>query len=428
MRTRLLTEPRRPESVRRSPRAHWYVVGTVCIGAFMGQLDASIVTVALPHIGDSLHVGAAEAQWVALSYLLVLLFALVFVGQLADRLGRKLLYTYGFAVFTIGSALCGLAPSLGLLVAARILQALGASMLQANSVALIREAMPSAELPRGIGVQGAAQAMGLAMGPAVGGLLLALGGWRLIFFVNLPVGVIGLILARLLLPRSRLAQQPAETRLRSIGTLLRTPAISFGLGSGLVSYLVMFGTLFVVPYYLVAAGIGPTAAGLELASLPLALGVVAPLAGRASGRIGPRPLMIGGLALTAVGLTVLALMHGGAGRLAGLMLAGAGIGAFTPVNNAAVMGAGPRSRAGVLGGILNMTRTLGAIVGVALASALYSASIGRQTLPKAVSEAASGHGLTISLLVLAALAALAAAMLLFESVAAGESPQRDQEQ
>src|SRR5580704_18482351 len=109
----------------------------------MGQLDASIVTVALPHIGQSLHASAATIQWVALSYMLVLLVALLLAGALADVLGRKLLYTYGFAVFTFGSLLCGLAPSLPLLIAARVLQGLGAAMLQANSVALIREAMPS---------------------------------------------------------------------------------------------------------------------------------------------------------------------------------------------------------------------------------------------------------------------------------------------
>lgn len=423
MQRRLLTEPRRPEAVRRSPRAHWFVVGTVCIGAFMGQLDASIVTVALPHIGESLHVGAATAQWVALSYLIVLLLALVLVGQLADLMGRKLLYSYGFAVFTIGSVLCGLSPSLPLLVGARVLQALGAAMLQANSVALIREAMPSAELARGIGVQGAAQAMGLALGPAVGGLLVALGGWRLIFFVNVPVGIVALVLARLLLPRSRLGTREGRSGIAGLKALLRPPVISFGLAGGLSAYLVTFGSLFVVPYYLVAAGVGPTAAGLQLAALPIALGIVAPFAGRASGRIGPRPLMIGGLTLTTIGLVVLALLHEGPSLIIGLMLAGAGIGAFSPVNNAAVMGAGPRSRAGLLGGILNMTRTLGAILGVALASLIYTSAIGAAALPKDVSEAASGHGLTVSLLVLAGLAAATAVAFAAQSAAARKAAQ-----
>ena len=199
----LLTEPRRPAAIRESPRAHWYVVGTVCVGAFMGQLDASIVTLALPRLGRDLHASVGAVEWVALAYLLVLVATVATVGRIADAVGRKLLYVYGFGVFTAGSVLCGLAPTLAVLIAARVLQAVGAAMLQANSVALITEAMPRPLLGRGIGVQGTAQALGLALGPVVGGALLALGGWRLIFLVNLPAGVIGLTLGWFLLPRSR---------------------------------------------------------------------------------------------------------------------------------------------------------------------------------------------------------------------------------
>ena len=199
----LLREPRRPAAVRESPRASWFVVGTVCIGAFMGQLDASIVTVALPTMGRDLQVSLGAVEWVALAYLLVLVATVATVGRIADSVGRKLLYVYGFGVFTAGSVLCGLAPTLPVLIAARVLQAIGAAMLQANSVALIAEAMPPSMLGRAIGVQGSAQALGLALGPAVGGILLSLAGWRLIFLVNLPAGVIGLALGWFLLPRSR---------------------------------------------------------------------------------------------------------------------------------------------------------------------------------------------------------------------------------
>ena len=190
----LLREPRRPTAVRDSPRAPWFVVGTVCIGAFMGQLDASIVTLALPRMGLDLHASLGAVEWVALAYLLVLVATVATVGRIADAVGRKLLYVYGFGVFTVGSVLCGLAPTLAVLIAARVLQAVGAAMLQANSVALIAEAMPPSMLGRAIGVQGSAQALGLALGPAIGGILLSLAGWRLIFLVNLPAGAIGLAL------------------------------------------------------------------------------------------------------------------------------------------------------------------------------------------------------------------------------------------
>ena len=199
----LLTESPRPARVRRHPLAPWLVVATVSIGAFMGQLDASIVTLALPHIGVAFHASPAVVVWVSLSYLLVLVATLPAAGFLADRFGRKLLYIQGFVVFTAASLACGLAPDLGALVLARCVQGVGAALLQANSVALIREALSGDRLGRGLGVQGAAQAVGLAGGPAIGGLLLALGGWRLLFFVNIPAGMLGALAGIVLLPRSR---------------------------------------------------------------------------------------------------------------------------------------------------------------------------------------------------------------------------------
>ena len=478
---RLLREPRRPPRVRDSPRARWYVVATVCVGAFMGQLDVSIVTVALPRIGADLHADAALVQWVALAYLLALVCALAVVGALADRIGRKLLYTYGFAVFTVGSALCSLAPTLGWLVAARVLQGLGAAMLQANSVALIAETLPRRELARGIGVQGAAQAVGLALGPAIGGLLLAAGGWRLIFLVNVPAGVAGLVLGWLLLPRSRtfaragrfdglgallmaialgalmllvsLAREPigASVELPLIGglslvelalaavalgagaaliarerrarapildlELLRRPAVAVGLACALVSYLVMFGALYAVPYYLAAHHVPSALAGLRLASLPVALGIAAPLAGRAASRVSGRLLGAAGLALTAAGLLGLAASSdpgllavaasGGGGWLVPCLApTGAGLGVFIPVNNAAVMAGAPRARAGALSGILNTTRGVGTALGVTLAGLVYSAT----AHPAAMPQLAAGRGLGVTLAVLGAIAACAAAL------------------
>lgn len=415
---RLFTEPRRPEIVRKSSRAPWLVVAAVCVGAFMAQLDASIVTVALPHIGRALNVGAGTTQWVTLAYMLALLPALGLAGMLSDMLGRKLLYTWGFAVFTLASLLCGLVPSLPLLIGARVLQGLGAAMLQANSVALIREALADGKLARGLGIQGAAQAVGLAMGPAVGGLLVALGGWRLIFFVNVPVGICAIAIARTLIPRSRnartsaAADAPDEGRgLRAARRLLASPTVAVGLTAGLISYMTMFGALFVVPYYLLATGLGPSTSGLELACLPVTLGLVAPFAGRATARIGTRPLAVTGMALLAGGLTLLALQPTGASRLIALVIAGAGLGTFAPVNNASVMTAGSRRRAGLLGGVLNMARTLGAILGVALASALYTSFGGGGTASHA-SDATTG--LLVTLLAFAAFAAFAACLLLAE--------------
>jgi len=150
----------------------------------MGQLDASIVTLALPTLREEFHATLGAIEWVTLAYLVVLVGAVTVVGRLADITGRKLLYIYGFGVFTIGSILCGVAPTLLFLDAARVLQAIGAALLQANSVALITHGVPRAKLGHAIGIQGGAQAVGLALGPAVGGGLIGLGGWRLMLALS----------------------------------------------------------------------------------------------------------------------------------------------------------------------------------------------------------------------------------------------------
>ncbi len=442
---RLLTEPRRPAAVRNSPKAAWLVVGTVCIGAFMGQLDASIVTLAFPTLRHDFGASLADVQWVGQAYLLVLIGLLTAVGRYADMAGRKLLYTYGFIIFIAGSALCGFAPNLPTLIAFRVLQGLGAAMLQANSVAIITGAVRSDKLGRAIGVQGAAQALGLALGPAVGGLLISLGGWRLIFFVNVPVGLVGAVLGWFLIPRSRhLAPRsrfdwpglgiflPATTALLLaisygdrfgwgspviigafvIAALLltafvlrerRTPApmldlnllrvipFSAGIASGLLSYLVLFGTLTVVPFYLeIVRHAQPAGAGLQLLVLPLGVGLIAPLAGRVADRIGARPLTVGGMAATAVMLAASAFLGTDSTLFLGVLaIAGLGLGAFTPPNNAAIMGAAPPHQSGMASGVLNMTRGLGTSLGLALAGLAYTIGAGSGVATSA--GAASGY-------------------------------------
>jgi EmrB/QacA subfamily drug resistance transporter len=447
---RILTEPRRPARIRALHSAPWLAVGTVCVGAFMGQLDASIVTTALPFIRINLHASIASVEWVVLVYVLVLAGAVAAVGKIADRVGRKLLYTYGFGIFVIGSAACALAPSLGLLVIARLVQAVGAVMLQANSYALIRDVLPASRLGTGLGIQGAAQAVGLCVGPALGGILTGLGGWRWIFLVNIPVGLIGLALGWFLLPRS--THLDPESRIDPSGTLLlaaipaallaalsfaaqagtpgwtepalflvtlvlvvaaiarqrrasgsvvdaaliRVPAFDAGVIAALLSYVILFGTLVAVPFYLVKVRhLGAEAAGFELTALPVALAVVAPLGGTIRDRIGPRIPTGLGMAVTALGMGLLAASATRADlTVLALAVTGAGMGLFIAANNAATMFAAPPQRAGAAGGLLNMARGLGTAVGVALTSLIF----------------ATGRGITSVALVLMAIAILTGAI------------------
>src|SRR5439155_108252 len=215
------------------PAYRWLVVGTVCLGAFMGQLDASIAGLVLPTLQQVFAAPVASVEWVAIAYLLTLAALVVPLGRVADLLGRKMLYTWGFLVFIVGSALCGTALSLDWLIAFRVVQAIGAAMLQANSVAIITAAVPRRVLGRAIGVQGAAQAVGLSVGPSLGGLLIDSLGWQWVFFIAVPFGLLGTVVGWLVLPRTsrqaiaEVVQEPQ--RFDWIGAALLGPAVALAL-------------------------------------------------------------------------------------------------------------------------------------------------------------------------------------------------------
>src|SRR5215471_1748684 len=224
---RIVHEPPPVASLTRLPSYPWLIVGTVCIGAFLGQLDASIAGLVLPTLEQTFSATVASVEWVAIAYLVTLAALVVPFGRLADLAGRKLLYVSGFIVFIIGSALCGLAPSLAWLIGFRVLQAIGAAMLQANSVAIITAAVARRRLGRAIGIQGAAQAIGLSVGPSVGGFLIDSLGWQWVFFIAVPFGLIGTILGWLVLPTTARAEDgAAKERFDFVGALLLGPSVA----------------------------------------------------------------------------------------------------------------------------------------------------------------------------------------------------------
>jgi EmrB/QacA subfamily drug resistance transporter len=455
---RLIVEPRRPAAIRNLPDGSMLAVAAVCIGAFMGQLDASIITLALPELERSFHSGVGDVSWVGLSYLLVLVATVAAVGRFADMAGRKLLYVYGFVIFIAGSALCATASSLGMLDVYRAVQAIGAAMLQANSVAIIALAVPRGKLGRALGIQGAAQAVGLALGPSVGGLLLTIGSWRLLFLINVPVGLLGVVAALLFIPRSTHLQQrvgfdwfgfaiffPAVAAFMyaisqgdhhgwSSPVIVTTIVLAMVLGTGfilwerrrqspmidismfarkkfssgisgsLLAFAVMFGVLVVVPFYLErGAGLGTARTGLELMAMPVALGVVAPVSGRFADRFGVRRPVAAGMGLAVAGLIGLGLLHPTGTGLVGLLaLVGAGLGLFNSPNNAGIMASVRAEESGAASGLLNMSRGLGTALGLAIATAVFAGLGGDGGAMSTVQ-----HAFSITALVLAGLAAAA---------------------
>jgi len=417
----ILREPARPTVIREHRWAPWLAVATVCFGAFMGQLDASIVTLAFPELQRQFGVGLAGVQWVSLAYLLALVALLVPVGRWSDRFGRKLVYLDGFVLFSAASAGCGLAPSLAVLVALRVVQAAGAAMLQANSVALVATSAPPGRGRAALGVQAGAQALGLALGPVVGGLLVASAGWRWIFFVNVPVGVIAVLAGWFLLPRTRQLTQARDIdplgiallAVAAAGTLVAVsslsglelpfpalagsaaaaPAAAVGLiwwerrspvplidlpllaaarigpalGGALGIYLVLFGPLVLLPQTLAAHGDTALRAGLLLTALPAGFGLAAVAAERVLPARWPNRwrCAAGGL-LATCSLVALAIPGSATVTVISLALLGVGLGAYIPANNAQIMAAVPASDAATAGGMINMTRGLGTALGVAV--------------------------------------------------------------
>ncbi|MCY0875394.1 MAG: MFS transporter [Firmicutes bacterium] len=413
------------------PSYHWFVVGTVCIGAFMAALDASIITVALPTMQRDFHVNFSITAWVPLAYLLTLTALLTVFGRLADIVGRRPLYTIGFTVFIIGSALCGAAPNMTFMIASRVLQAVGATMLQANSVAIVTAAAPAEKRGKAIGIQGSALAVGLSLGPAIGGLLIAAFGWRAIFYVNVPVGIIGTTLAFLILPLDAHRDETGKSNFDYWGgltlavslvgllfgfnqgneqgwgsptiivsfligivflglfvliekrhrspildlALFKIDQITWGNITGALSYMLMYGVLFIVPYFFEYVLHRPSSeSGLLTTPLPIGMMLLAPSAGKIADRYGTKIPTVVGMGISTLGVLALIFLGGHTNYLyiiVALLFVGIGMGIFTPPNNSSVMGSSPPNRLGVSSGVLNMARSLGQSAGIAYSFAIF---------------------------------------------------------
>ncbi|MDA8156130.1 MAG: MFS transporter [Actinomycetota bacterium] len=412
------------------PGWKWFILSTVLIGATMSALDVSIVNIAMPTLKTEFNVSLALVEWVAMAYMLTLTIFLPLFGRLADMYGRSKLYNTGFVIFSIGSFFCGMAPSANFLIGARVLQAVGAGLLQANAVALITAAFPAFERGRAIGIQGATQAVAMAVGPFVGGILIAAVGWRAIFYVNLPIGAIGTVAALLILPADKKKEQKETvdyvgTALFSTGLLFLVMAfnniVKLGLQShtvityfilaavlltlfvitevkvkyplvdlkmfknftfsagnftGMLSYYMLFAVMFLMPFYFERVlHYSVALSGSLLTPIPLAMAFVAPVAGGISDKRGPRLMTTTGMLLAALACFLLTLL-GTASHLPFLVgiliLLGVGMGLFTPPNNSAIMGAAPKDKLSVAGALLNMMRSLGLIFGVDISGLLFA--------------------------------------------------------
>jgi EmrB/QacA subfamily drug resistance transporter len=412
------------ETLRKVTYYKWLIFCVVATGTFMSTMTSSIVNVGLPPITAALHTEIPTAQWVVTAYLLVITSLLPLMGRLGDVWGRRKIYGYGFIGFTAGSLLCGLANSIGMLIGFRVLQAVGASALMANAMAIVTSSFPPEERGKVLGMTGTIVALGSLSGPGLGGLLVEHAGWHSIFFVNLPVGLLGYAGVRLILPHDRnLLKETIDyigAALFSAGMVSFLLVLSYGTEwgwlsattlacsglalvifvafiwyeqrieqpmlelsifrnwvfaagnlAGMLSYAAMFTCTLLLPYFLHdVRAFAPAKTGLIMSAFPLTMAVTAPVSGILSDKVGPVSLTIAGLGLMAGGLLVTASLQPDSSLLvimAGQALMGLGNGMFQSPNNSSVMSAVQPRQLGVASGVNALARNFGMVCGTALA-------------------------------------------------------------
>jgi EmrB/QacA subfamily drug resistance transporter len=411
----------------------WWTLGAVAFALFMIMLDNTVVNVALPSIQRDLGVGLSELEWTVNAYALTFAVLMLTGGKLADFLGRRRIFIAGLAIFTISSLFCGLATSGEWLIAARAVQGIGAALMMPSTLSIISATFPVQERGMAIGIWAGVSAMALAIGPLVGGLLTEHINWSWIFFINVPIGAVGILAARLVIRESR--DTSAEQRLDIPGLLAsgvalfalvfalieanshgwtspeilalfavagvgliafvllelhqRAPMLDLSLfrsgtfaGANLVAMLVflaMFGVFFFVSLYMQnVLGYSPVKAGAVFLPMTVLIMFVAPAAGKLSDRLGSRWLVTGGMTLVGIALLIFSRLDADSGFwdiVPGLVIGGFGMATvMTPVTAAAI-GSVPVTKAGVGSGVLNTFRQVGGALGIAVMGAIVASQI-----------------------------------------------------
>ena len=414
----------------------WWVFLVVGIGTFMSALDGSVVNIIVPVLRAYFKSDVASVEWVVVVYLLVVSSLLLTFGRLGDLRGHKAMYSAGFLIFVATSAVCGLAPTVSVLVAARTVQAIGAAMLFANAPAILTRSFPPQQRGQALGLQATMTYLGLTVGPSLGGWLTQSISWRAVFYINVPIGLLAFILSLVFIPadkpdtaRSERFDLPGAVLFAAgLGALLlalnqgdawgwaspaviicaaaavvllgiflrvelRTPApmldlslfnqriFSASTASAVLNYICLYSVIFLMPFYLLQGrGLNPAQAGLLLTAQPIVMAIVAPVSGSLSDRIGSRLLSTLGMLVMAVGIFLLSLLKPDAANSAilfGLAITGLGTGIFISPNTSALMGSAPRQRQGIASGILATARNVGMVLGVGLAGAILTGVMAR---------------------------------------------------
>jgi len=447
----------------------WWTLVAVSFGLFMIMLDNTVVNVALPTIKTSLHVGQSELEWIVVGYALTFATFMLTGGKLADLLGRRRLFTVGLAVFTASSLACGLAPNAGFLIGARVVQGIGAAIMNPATLGIITATFPPRQRGMAIGIWAGVSGMALAIGPLLGGLLTEKISWGWIFFVNVPVGLLGILVARWAIDESRDTSHVQRLDLPGLVTSgIGLFALTYSLieantkGWGSPEILALFGVAVValaafvvleqrqrVPMLDLSLFKNATFTGANLAMMLVALAMfgvfffnslylqqilrysaiqtgavflpmtvliilIAPQAGRLSDRVGSRWLIGVGMTLLSISLILFAQLDASSNFwniLPGLLVGGVGMAMTMTPTTAAAMGAVPVDKAGIGSAVLNSMRQVGGSLGIAVMGALVASQISSPPGPNYVSQFLDGYHLALHVAAGIALAGAVVAVL-----------------
>ena len=432
----------------------WALV-SLSLSMLMSSLGTSIANVGLPSLAHAFNASFQQVQWVVLAYLLAITTLIVSVGRLGDVIGRKRLMLIGITLFTIASTLSGIVPSLWLLISARGIQGLGAAVMMVLTMAMVGETVPKEKTGSAMGLLGSMSAVGTALGPTLGGFLIAGFGWQALFLINLPLGILMLLLAQQYLPKDQKVAKSARTMFDVLGTMLlvvtlaayalamtigrgsfgqinlalllvallglalfvlaesrteaplirmdtfKNPVLSAGFAMSALVTTVVMATLVVGPFYLSGAlGLDPAHVGLVMSSGPVVAALTGAPAGRFVDRLGASRVGVAGLIGMAVGASSMALLPTGfgiAGYIAPLVVITGSYALFQAANNTAVMTNIRPEQRGVISGLLNLSRNLGLITGASMMGAVFAMGASTANLLTATQNSvASGMRLTFT--------------------------------
>lgn len=419
----------------RSPNYKWWVSSAIAFGTLASVINHGSVNVALPTIASHFGTDLPAVQWVVIAEMLTISALLLPMGRMSDLIGRKPVYIAGLVLFAGGAAFAGFSDTIFLLIIAKVIQGAGAAMTQGTGMAMVTSVFPENERGKGIGTMMSVVGAGAMIGPVLGGILVGALGWRWVFFINIPIGIVGIAMAFAIMDSKRFSQDNQGAKFDWLGAALstaalvtflmlvtnghredwtslpilaasvafpailaafiwwelRTPApmldlrlfkhkvFAMGVIAGFISYLGPNSVRFMMPFYLQGVlGMKPSQIGFAMLPPAITMIVVGPLAGRMSDRYGWRKFTATGLMLASIGLFTLARLSADSsvGRvIASMVLLSVGSAMFSSPNTSAIFNAAPQTRHGIVSALMSLIRNSANVTGVAVATTIIAATM-----------------------------------------------------